>query len=147
VPLLATHFTQKYARPGESPKQIAPDAMELLVSHSWPGNIRELENAMERACVTCRDQQIRIENLPPDLSRQPKPTSSFPIDLSRPLGEHLQQATAQIEREYLVRALKETRGHIGECARICGLSRRSVAAKVSEYQLDKGAFKSGKSRN
>src|SRR5262249_42592791 len=55
IPLLAAHFTQKYARPGETPPQITPEAMELLLAHRWPGNIRELENAIERACVTSRD--------------------------------------------------------------------------------------------
>ena len=52
IALLAEHFVQKFSRPGSPPKQIAPEAMEALLQHRWPGNIRELENAMERACVT-----------------------------------------------------------------------------------------------
>ena len=48
IPLLAAHFTEKYARPGTSPRQIAPEAMEILLRYDWPGNIRELENAIER---------------------------------------------------------------------------------------------------
>src|SRR5207244_3642159 len=52
IPILAAHFSQKYARPGQPPKQIAPEAMEVLLRYGWPGNIRELENAIERGCVT-----------------------------------------------------------------------------------------------
>src|SRR5262249_2378174 len=55
IPLLAMHFAEKYARAGDGPKQIAPEAMEVLLGYHWPGNIRELENAIERACVTSRD--------------------------------------------------------------------------------------------
>ena len=50
VALLAEHFVQKFSRAGAAPKQIAPEAMEALLQHRWPGNIRELENAIERAC-------------------------------------------------------------------------------------------------
>jgi len=143
IPLLATHFIAKYSRPGENGKQITPDAMQVLLGYSWPGNIRELENAIERACVTSRDHAIQVDNLPPDLLQPPKPNTPFAIDLQRPLAEHLRDAIAQIEREYICKALEETRGHIGQCARICGLSRRSVTVKMSAYHLDKGTFKSG----
>ena len=64
IPLLAAHFAQKFSRPGAPPKVISPEAMELLLQHRWPGNIRELENAIERATVTSRDEFIRPENLP-----------------------------------------------------------------------------------
>src|SRR5205814_6166917 len=62
IPLLVTHFLQKYARPGEALPRVNPEAMALLLSYRWPGNIRELENAIERACVTTWDGHIRPEN-------------------------------------------------------------------------------------
>src|SRR5438552_1147455 len=52
IPLLAAYFAEKYARPGEAAKPIPPETMDALLNYSWPGNIRELENAIERACVT-----------------------------------------------------------------------------------------------
>ncbi|HEV3238227.1 MAG TPA: sigma-54 dependent transcriptional regulator, partial [Gemmataceae bacterium] len=67
IPLLATHFAEKYARPGEQAKGISPQAMDTLLQYRWPGNIRELENAIERACVTCHTGQIEPDDLPPDL--------------------------------------------------------------------------------
>jgi DNA-binding NtrC family response regulator len=141
IPLLAAHFTKKYAHPGEAPKQFAPQAMEALLNYRWPGNIRELENAVERACVTSRDGQIRVENLPGDLSAPQAPRSAFQIDLNRPLPELLKEAVTNIEQQYIRKALKKTRGNVGRCAKLCGLSRRSMTAKIAEYKIDKMVFK------
>ncbi|HZZ81411.1 MAG TPA: sigma-54 dependent transcriptional regulator, partial [Gemmataceae bacterium] len=142
IPLLVTHFIAKYSRPGDSPKQISPEAMEVLLSYSWPGNIRELENAMERACVTTREQTVQVENLPPDLVQTPKAATPFTVDLKKPLNDYLREAIAQIERDYISKALEETRGQVSRCAQLCGLSRRSITAKMAEYDLDKDTFKS-----
>ena len=141
IPLLATHFAEKYAKPGEAPKPIAPDAMELLLSYRWPGNIRELENAIERAMVTAQDRLIRLENLPSEIVAGPAPKLPFHIDLSRPLPELLRNSVAAIEKQYIRKALKKTRGNVGRCAKICGLSRRSMTNKIAEYQIDKAVFK------
>ena len=142
IPLLATHFAEKYALPGEPPKQIAPQAMEILLNFSWPGNIRQLENAIERACVTSRDNKIQPENLPPDLlTPSGGPKMPYHIDLERPLSAVLKEAIAAIERQYIRKALRKARGNVGRCAKICGLSRRSITAKIAEYKLDKAAFK------
>jgi DNA-binding NtrC family response regulator len=141
IPLLVAHFTRKYARPGEPAKQIAPAAMEVLINHSWPGNVRELENAIERATVTSRDPVIQVENLPAELLSPAKPAAPFAVDLNRPLAELVREIVAQVERQYIHKALKKTHGHVGRCATVCGLSRRSITKKITEYQLDKSAFK------
>jgi DNA-binding NtrC family response regulator len=141
IPLLATHFTEKYGRPGEAPKQISPQAMELLLHYHWPGNIRELENAIERACVTSRDDTVRPENLPPEIMTPSAPRMPFTIDLDRPLPDLLRDLTTDIEQQYIRKALKKSHGNIGRCARICGLSRRSISAKIAEYKINKTAFK------
>jgi DNA-binding NtrC family response regulator len=75
------------------------------------------------------------------LTNRPAATSPFSIDLSKTLSEHLDEAIAQIEIEYIGKALERTQGHIGRCAQICGLSRRSITAKMAEYHLDKSTFK------
>jgi DNA-binding NtrC family response regulator len=141
IPLLIAHFTEKYAHGAVAAKQISPEAMEVLLNHSWPGNIRELENAIERACVTTRDPVIQIQNLPPDLINPPKPEVPFTVDLNRPLTELVRDAVAQLESQYIRKALTKTHGHIGRCAEICGLSRRSITTKIADYQLDKADFK------
>jgi DNA-binding NtrC family response regulator len=142
IPLLVTHFLNKYARPNEPPKRVAPEAMERLLAYRWPGNIRELENAIERAAVTTVGDTITLENLPPRVTGTAaveKPR--YEIDLKHPLTEYLRQATEQIEKEYITKALEKSRGNVGRCAELCGLSRRSISGKISQYEIDKFLFK------
>jgi transcriptional regulator with GAF, ATPase, and Fis domain len=141
IPLLATHFAEKYARAGKGPKQIAPEAMEILLAYHWPGNIRELENAIERACVTSRDGSIDPENLPAELKSPARTRVPFRIDLSRPLTPQLEEITTAFEDRYIRKALYKSQGNIGRCAKICGLSRRSITNKVSEYKIERQRFK------
>jgi DNA-binding NtrC family response regulator len=143
VPLLTSYFTSKYSRPEEKPKEISPQAMEILLQYRWPGNVRELENAIERACVTALDGTIRPKNLPPELLEPDRPASNslFQIDLERPLSELLREATRNIEQQYIRKALEKSYGNVGRCAKLSGLSRRSVSAKIAEYNINKAAFK------
>jgi DNA-binding NtrC family response regulator len=142
VPLLAAHFAQKYGRPGDQPKAISPAAMEKLLACSWPGNIRQLENCMERACVTARGPAIEPEDLAPEVLTPGRlSTSPSRIDLSKPLPELLKENTAELERQYLIRALKKCHGNVSRCAKLAGLSRRSVTAKLAEYGIHKEEFK------
>ena len=71
----------------------------------------------------------------------PAPKLPFHVDIDRPLPEILAEAVAGIEQQYLRKALKKTRGNVGQCAKISGLSRRSITAKIAEYKLDKSKFK------
>jgi DNA-binding NtrC family response regulator len=141
IPILATHFAEKYTRQGESTKTISPAAMEKLLKHSWPGNIRELENAIERACVTARGPALEPGDLPPEVLAPRQAAPPYRIDLGRPLPDLLREATVELEKQYLRRALKKSRGNVGRCARICGLSRRSISAKLAEYNISKDEFK------
>lgn len=143
IPLLITHFLNKYARPNEPPKKIAPDAMERLLAYRWPGNVRELENAIERVSVTTVGDTIALDKLPPRVTggtTEERPR--FEIDLKHPLPYYLKEATEQIEKQYILKALEKTRGNVGRCAELCGLSRRSVSGKISQYEIDKYPFKS-----
>ena len=79
IPLLAAHFTQKFSRPGIAARRPSPQRRwKLLLQHRWPGNIRELENAIERACVTSRDDTIRPENLPIEILKPGRPKLPAP---------------------------------------------------------------------
>ena len=143
IPLLITHFLNKYARPSEPAKKVSPEAMDRLLGYRWPGNIRQLENAIERAAVTTVGDTINADNLPSQVigsSGDDRP--KFDIDLKHPLPFYLQQATEQIERQYILKALEKSRGNVGRCAELCGLSRRSVSGKISQYGIDKYPFKS-----
>jgi DNA-binding NtrC family response regulator len=142
IPLLATHFATKYVRPGETPRPFSAATMQKLLSYSWPGNIRELENAIERACVVARGPAIEPDDLPPDvLTGKSAPVQTHKIDLSRPLPDQLREMMAELEKQYIRKALKKTRGNVMRCAHICGLSRRSISAKLTEYGIKKEEYK------
>jgi DNA-binding NtrC family response regulator len=137
IPMLVEHFCEKFARRGEPKKEVSPAAMELLLSHSWPGNVRELENVIERACVTCQNAVIDRQHLSPELSPTSQGRTPFLIDIDRPLPVVLREVVASVESRYIRKALARTRGHVGQCARICGLSRRSITSKLAEYAINR----------
>src|SRR5438067_2428193 len=143
IPLLVQHFCQRFARPGKPPSEVSPEAMEVLLRCPWPGNVRQLENAVERACVTARDGVIRPHNLPPDVTGKlgGEGKSALQADLARPLPEQLAELTAAFEERYLRKALRKTRGHVGKCATLSGLSRRSITDKITLYKIDKEQLK------
>ena len=141
IPILAAHFCQRFGRPGHAPAEISPEAMEVLLKCPWPGNVRQLENAIERACVTARDGVIRPQNLPSDVGRRPETKHPFQVDLTRTLPEQLDELTAAYEERYIRKALRKTRGHVGKCAKLSGLSRRSITDKIAHYKIDKTTFK------
>jgi DNA-binding NtrC family response regulator len=146
IPVLASYFAGKYALSAQSPPTVSPEAMELLVHYNWPGNVRQLENAIERGSVTARDGVIRVVNLPSEISGKSSASGGdakhpFQVDLSRPLPEQIAELTAAFEERYLRKALRKSRGHVGKCATISGLSRRSITEKITQYKIDKGEFK------
>jgi DNA-binding NtrC family response regulator len=143
IPVLVQHFCGRFARPGRPACEVSPEAMEVLLRAPWPGNVRQLENAIERACVTARDGVIRPLNLPPDVTGKPgtEAKGGLSVDLARPLPEQLAELTAAFEERYLRKALRKTRGHVGKCASLSGLSRRSVTEKIMLYKIDKDEFK------
>ena len=84
------------------------------------------------------------KNLPPDVGRRADGQKHpFQVDLARTLPEQLAEIVAAFEKRYILRALRKTRGHVGKCAKITGLSRRSITDKISQYKIDKNEFKSG----
>jgi DNA-binding NtrC family response regulator len=142
ISLLTTHFTQKYARPGHPPAQLTPEAMDLLLNFSWPGNIRQLENAIERACITASDGIITPKQLPLEpRTGSPSSNSQMSVDISRPLPDQLAEVTSAFEKRYLRKMMRKTRGHVGRCAKLSGLSRRSITDKIAQYGIDKSEFK------
>ena len=144
IPVLVAHFCQKFARPGQQSADHQPEAMEVLLKCAWPGNVRQLENAIERACVTARDGVDHPEE--PAAGRGPAAQAEgkphpFQVDLTRPLPDQLAEMTAEFEKRYLRKALRKTRGHVGKCADISGLSRRSITDKIAQYEIKKEEFK------
>jgi DNA-binding NtrC family response regulator len=141
IPILAAHFAEKFARPGEEPKRLSPKAMQVLLNYRWPGNVRELENVMERACVTSLNGEIEAESLPESLTEPTPVRLPFAVDIERPLPDLIHETVAALEQQYIRKALQKSHGNVSRCATICGLSRRSMTTKLAQYQIDKASFK------
>ncbi len=133
IPALVHHFIKKAAMRFErAVGKITPDALERLLGYSWPGNIRELENAIERAVVLAHGDTITQDLLPAEMRASlPVTGSALGGAPSRPLGE----ARAQFERQYLDQVLRRAEGNTAEAARIAGVDRSNFRRLLKRYGL------------
>ena len=144
IPLLATHFVEKYATAAHPIAEIDWAAMQALLNHHWPGNVRELENAIKAAMAMAEGKVLHRDLLPETVApRTPAsgPSGPDPIDIDARLPELIDDLVGQVEREYFHRVLSEYNGNVARCARHSGLSRRSVTQKLQKYGLERQAFK------
>jgi PAS domain S-box-containing protein len=123
IPILARHFTQKYAR--EMNKQIGkipPDTMRALVVWPWPGNVRELENFIERSVILSRGPTLRA------------PLAEIRPDAMEPSGN---STLAQMEREHIIRVLREMNGVVSKAATRLGLPRTTLSAMMKKLGISR----------
>ncbi|AMV36727.1 sigma-54-dependent transcriptional regulator [Planctomyces sp. SH-PL62] len=147
VALLAMHFVEKHASAANPITEIDSAAMQALLNHHWPGNIRELENAIKAAAAMAEGPVIHRDLLPETIApRTPDAPHASPslIDIDVRLPELIEELVGQVEREYFHRVLSEFDGNVARCARHSGLSRRSVTQKLQKYGLERQAFKKPK---
>jgi DNA-binding NtrC family response regulator len=129
IDLLARHFLKKYAaRMKKEITGFTPEALQLLKSYNWPGNIRELENAIERATILTRGPLIGAETLPVWRNMQ--------AGESRPQERLVSLET--VEREHILQVMKATGNNKSRAAKILDIARRTLDRKVEEYGLDDG---------
>ncbi len=136
IPLLAEHFLAKYSEQME--KQIvgiSHDAMDLLSRHDWPGNIRELENVLERAVALESTPSILPDSLPATIRGDVVRSSSGPLDALPASGFDLEAHVKEIERGYIAEALKRAGGVQVKAAELLGMSFRSFRYYVKKYNL------------
>jgi two-component system response regulator AtoC len=166
IPLLVDHFIAKFnERLKKQISTIDPDAVDRLVSYNWPGNIRELENVIERTMLFCEGPDIRAVDLPSEFMLGATPTGpaagataadegpptrvsgsfSLPVlaGMSLPIGaeavsslkEAVRAETERVERELIQRALDETGNNVTQAARKLKISRKSLQTKMKELGL------------
>ena len=128
IPLLAYHFLEKFRkRTKRQIRAISREAMDLLQNYAFPGNVRELENMLERAVALCREEVIQARDLPPDLAE---------VELysyQRPAGDLLN--LMELERDYIRHILELTGGVRTRAAEILGIDRASLWRKMKKYGL------------
>jgi two-component system response regulator PilR (NtrC family) len=136
IALLAEHFLSKYSEQmGKEIVGLSHDALDLLVAHDWPGNIRELENVIERAVALESTPTILAESLPPSIrGESPRPVSG-PIEALPESGFDLEAHVKEIERSYIAEALKRAGGVQVKAAELLGMSFRSFRYYVKKYNL------------
>ncbi|MGD9140169.1 MAG: sigma 54-interacting transcriptional regulator [bacterium] len=129
VPLLIDHFVDKLSKEtGKAVTGISPDAMDLLIDYPWPGNVREMENAIGHAFVHCRGEALLPEHLPPDITR------GIPHITHAALGPV--SSVDQMEKLLIEEALKQTGGNRTRAARKLGMSRSSLWRKIKKHGLE-----------
>jgi Nif-specific regulatory protein len=132
--LLVDHFLEKFAREHHrNIKRISTPAIDMLASYHWPGNIRELENTLERAVLMCSGEVIHGHHLPPSLQ-----TAEASGTVTRVA---LKDAVSAYEKDLISDALKTTRGNRAKAARLLDTTERIVNYKVRQYGIDAKRFK------
>ena len=135
IPLLALHFLNLYSRKlGRSVQSISSDTMASLQAHDWPGNIRELQNVIERGVIFCRGQELLPTDLPSSCGDPSAPVAGLPvpsINFDQPLPEKLEQ----FESHLVHQAMVEARGVQASAARLLGISRSNLQYKLRKLGL------------
>ncbi|MBU1628185.1 sigma-54 dependent transcriptional regulator [bacterium] len=124
IPLLVNSFLSKSTLENKKTLSISKESMNILLNFSWPGNIRELENIIERAVILCRGDEITPDDLPDYLK-----TNLLDSKLS---GDFTLQ---ELEKEYIKKIFQKTSSHRIQTAKILGIDRRTLYRKLREYNL------------
>jgi len=138
IPVLIQHFLKKHnKRLGLGVKQVTPEALKCMLEHYWKGNVRELENCVERALVLTETDSIDLDSLP----LQVKKGSQAPVEEHDLLDDvpddnlSIKQRTRALEMDLIKKALKRTSGNRTHAAKILEISHRALLYKLKEYEL------------
>ena len=133
ISILVDHFIQKYSRElNKLSEGITPEALNCLLNYNWNGNVRELENVIERAIVLTESNQIQVENLPIEI-QNPKEESRFSL-LNDELS--IKKASRYLEIDLIKKALNKTKGNHTHAAKLLEISHRALLYKIKEYGIE-----------
>ncbi|MBS2030780.1 MAG: sigma 54-interacting transcriptional regulator [Deltaproteobacteria bacterium] len=146
IPVLIEHFLRKHVRNGERSPQLSPRAMQSLLSYAWPGNIRELENEIERLLVLSSEGDTIAEELISsrirDALRTPNATTALQAAAGVPIA-NLHEAVEQLERQMIWDGLVRTKYNKSQLARELGISRSNLILKIEKFGLDRPGMPQG----
>jgi two-component system response regulator AtoC len=126
IPMLVSHFIEKYSRPFDKKiKRISSDALEILMHYNYPGNIRELENIIQRSVALAESEVIRFDDLPQDLQK---------LEFNTFEGEGL-QALEEVEKHHIAKVLDKTGYNKNLSSKILNLPRTTLWRKMKKYGL------------
>src|SRR5262245_19981087 len=131
IPRLVDHFLASYSEQYQvGPKRFAPDALEALVAFDWPGNIRQLQNTIERAFALSAADVVTLDDLPPAVRGGAAPAVASPVAASDSIPR-----LAEAERSLIEAALRKAAGNKNEAARLLGIDRQRLYRKIEKYRL------------
>jgi len=130
IPTLAEHFLKLYcAKNRKDIRTFQSEALEALLAYAWPGNIRELENAIERAVILCLEEQIALQLLPVQVRQ------SYVENKDRPFAVRPGLTLKDMEKELILSTLRQTDNNRTRAAEILGVTRQTLQNKLKEYGL------------
>ena len=127
ISVLAEHFLARFAAKQERALRLGPDALDRLLAYAWPGNIRELENAMERAAILSRTDTVDVDDLPPHVAAR--------LDLGSPPLLTSQMSLAETERTHILQTLERCGWNHSRTADALGIGRTTLWRKLKEYGI------------
>lgn len=133
IPLLVNHFLKKLSA---SPKKVTPEAMKIMIDYHWKGNVRELENVIERIILLSDKDEITPTDLPSEIKTHPaekKDTKEIPELTEK--GIDVEKVMEDIEKKYLLEALERAGGVKMEAAKLLNLSFRSFRHRLQKYGI------------
>jgi DNA-binding NtrC family response regulator len=140
IPALAQHFLRKYAQEYERPQiNFAPESLRILCEYDWPGNIRELQNMVERVVSLCAPgQTIGKDDLPEELITRERSTTRglSPFVSDQLFHDAKAEAVSSFEKEYLRSLLEKNGGNISQAARQAGIDRKTIHRMLAKYELE-----------
>ena len=139
IPALTTFFIDKFNRKlGRSVTGIDERAADLLMRHDWPGNIREMENLLERVVLMAKGSVITLEDIPLELKATVEAAALLPQDVhDGQFKEIIKSRTGEVEKQMIIRCLEECGGVVTQAAQKLGLSRKGLQLKMIKYNLRK----------
>ncbi len=137
LPLLVDHFLDAVARrTGKPRKRLHPELMAAFYDWNWPGNVREMENEIERLCVLAGDAEVIPPELrAPRLAKAPGSSAHLAALVQRGLGSDLATAVEALEKELIETGLRETQGNRSRLAERLGVSRTTLIKKIRDYGI------------
>ncbi|MGE0447863.1 MAG: sigma-54-dependent transcriptional regulator, partial [Vicinamibacterales bacterium] len=144
IPLLVKHFLDKFTSPergfrlqAEGPLTVSQSAMRALMAYPWPGNVRQLENAVERAVALSAGvrQEIEVTDLPPEIQEAPQPAAAPFLDFPED-GVDLPRYLADIERDLIRKSLERTQGNRNKAAELLRIKRTTLVEKLKRLGPD-----------
>jgi DNA-binding NtrC family response regulator len=144
VPLLVGHFLRELRGDvGREVSRINPEALDALSRYPWPGNVRELQNVVHRSMLACKGDEIELVDLPSDVRKYaarltPEPRNGVAAQRGTETDDEI-ITLRELERQAIARALRRTRGNVGQAARLLGIGRATLYRRLATLELPNGS--------